>query len=106
MKKLLLSAFLFMNLFAAQATELTPEQQAAGFARLAGKRLELNEVQIIEVRKLKLATLLAEQANNPAVNKIELEEAFNQQVTALLTPRQKALLNNQSALSEFISAGK
>ena len=105
MKKLLFAAFLFLNVLAARAGEPL-DQQAASFARQAANRLELNEGQLIAVRKLKLAALQAMQENNPAVSRILLEEDLNQKVAELLSRRQKALLNNQANLSEFIAAGK
>ncbi|KAA9340278.1 hypothetical protein [Adhaeribacter soli] len=105
MKKLLFAALLFLNVLAARAGEPTLDQQAANFARQAAGRLELNEDQIIAVRKLKLAALQAMQENNPAVSRIQLEEELNQKVAELLNRRQKALLNNQANLLEFIATG-
>jgi hypothetical protein len=106
MKKLFFAAFLFLNVLAAHAGEPTLDQQAATFARQAGNRLELNESQIIAVRKLRLASLQALQEINPLVSRIQLEEEFSQKVAELLSPRQKALLSNHASLAEFIASGK
>ena len=106
MKTLLFAAFLFLNVLAARAGEPTLNQQAAYFARQAGSRLELNESQIIAVRKLKLEALQALQENKPAVSGIQLDEELNQKVAELLTPRQRALLSSRTNLAEFIAAGK
>ena len=100
MKKLFTSAFLFLVLLSAQAAQDTPEQikaKATETTRQLAQKIGLNEQEYIKVKAFTLDKLMAvkevtEMYGNDAdmrAKKLQaIEEEYNKNVLAILSPKQ------------------